>query len=399
MAKFESIKNNQVQPPENIEGRRTKSGHADKSVTANPLWQSLAVGAVAVQPKQSVSPNVVMRQTASTEVEEAHETVGSEASLPHQCDDDAELDAAYEEWLNYDAAKDAAETALVNRINKEIFGPINQERNKIAADSFETTEAKKKAFPTGTLEPGASLARQKLFDALSYRWLHSDTAEDKERQQSIGVTQPVGDLSPTGKAVGRTFGAPSPVGTVWDYRGDKAKTAGSAFDSTMDSSGIEGKDNIAGYAEFKDAKGQRVFVPQLGFGIKPQVDTRQIVCHDVLVVKPGRAKRIGGSTGQQVTSSSAGDLLHGGKHFLGKGTSPTTTGKGEVLGQRAGPGKPVYWYFNQLPQDEDKREKVNELMRKKADAIMDAKSKSYENLKQFYLSRAAFIEMYQDQLK
>ncbi|HMG73174.1 MAG TPA: hypothetical protein VK582_06690 [Pyrinomonadaceae bacterium] len=322
-----------------------------------------------------------------------------EESLPHQCDDDAALDAEYDEWIHYDPDKDAEETALVNRINKEIFEPINQERNKIAADSFENTEAKKKAFPTGRLEPDASPERQKLFDTFSYTWLHSATAEERDRQRSIGVTQPVGDLSATGKIVGHAFGTTSPVGTIWDYRGDEARAAGSELDTTIASSGIEGKDNVSGYAEFKDLKGQRVFVPQLGFGLKPSVDTRQVMCQAVPVVKSGRAKRLGGPTGQNVTGSSVGDILHGGKHFFGKGTSPTTTGNGEVLGQRSGPGKPVYWYFNQLPDDPDKRDEIDEAMRKKADAIMDAKRKNYEKLKQFYQKRAAFIAKYQSDLK
>lgn len=386
-------KQNQTQKDNSIDSARSGK------VTAKPAMNTNTILQLQRTLGNQAAVRILLSKDRYPELEGDLHADKSEESLPHQCDDDAALDAEYDEWIHYDPNKDAEETVLVNRINKEIFGPINQERNKIATDSFENTEAKKKAFPNGRLEPNASPERQKLFDTLSYTWLHSTTDEDRDRQRLIGVTQPMGDLSTTSKIVGHAFGATSPVGTIWDYRGDKARVAGSEYDTTTDSTGIEGKDNISGYAEFKDLKGQRAFVPQLGFGLKPSVDTRQVMCQDVPVVKPGKAKQLGGSTGQNVTSSSVSDILHGGKHFFGKGNSPTTTGKGEVLGQRAGPGKSVYWYFNQLPDDPDKRNKIDEAMRKKANAIIDAKRKNYEKLKEFYQKRAAFIAKYQGDLK
>ena len=111
------------------------------------------------------------------------------------------------------------------------------------------------------------------------------------------------------------------------------------------------------------------------------------------------AKRRGGPKGQDVTGSDIGDKLHGGKHFFGKGTEPEVTGHGEVFGQRPGPDGRVYWYFHQLPADDDKRKKIDELMQKRVEKIEDAKTKSFENLKQYYLRRAAFIEQYKSMLK
>ena len=379
----------------------------------------------------------VMRQSGK---HEGDEPIGEvEESLPHQCADDAALDAEYDEWIQYDPKKEAEEAELVNRINKEIFGPINQERNQIAADSFENFKAKKKAFPTGILESGASPERKKLFDTLSYDWLHSATAEDKERQQKIGVTKPVGDLSATGKIVPHAFGEHSPPGTIWDYRGTRAqaigarsdatrnhgtaamnagtedtawwkdtawlssrgaeaKIPGSEFDTTI-AADIEGQDDVSGYAEFR-SKDQRILVPQIGFGSKPSVDKRQVMCHEAPVERPGKKrKRRGGPTGQHVTSFSLRDLFHGGRRFFDKGTKPVITGKGEVLGHRSGPGKHVAWDFNKLPDDPDKRGKIDATMRETADKIMAAKRKSYENLKQYYLMRAAFIAKYRAYLK
>lgn len=317
---------------------------------------------------------------------------------PCQCADDVALDHEYEQWIHYDAAKDAEETALVARINKEVFGPINQERNKIAADSFENTQAKKKAFPTGILEPDASPARRALYSTHSYDWLHSDKPDDVEEQRDVGVMHPAGDLLPSGVVTPNRFGSKSPLGTIWDYSGTKANATSIDFDMSIGTE-VETESNVSGFAEFKDAKGSKIFIPQLGFPAKPAVDTRQIMCGELPVVKPGRAKRLGGPTGQNVIGSSLLDLLHGGKHFFGKGTEPVVTGKGEVLGFRAGPDKPVHWFISSLPDDEKKRDAADKLMRKKADKILAEKREKYERLKEFYLRRAEFIGKYKSYLK
>jgi hypothetical protein len=319
-------------------------------------------------------------------------------SPPCQCADDAALDHEFEQWISYDAAKDAEETALVARINKEVFGPINQERNKIAADSFENTQAKKKAFPKGLKEDTATPAQRALFNTPTYDWIHSDKPEDTARQLDLGLLHPAGDLAATGAVVPNRFRAPSPPHALWSYTGPLAAETKMDFDMTIDSE-VETQDNVSGFAEFKDTKGSQVFIPQLGFPAKPDVLRRQVMCGELPVVKPGRAKRLDGPTGQNVIGSSLLDLLHGGKHFFGKGTEPVITGKGEVLGFREGPDKPVHWFISSLPDDEKKRDAADKLMRKKADKILDEKRKKYERLKEFYLRRAEFIEKYKSYLK
>ncbi len=344
--------------------------------------------------------NLLESQERNPDLEEDPQADKGEASLQDECDKDAALDAEFDEWIHYDPDKDAEETAIVNRINKEIFGPINRERNKIAADSFENTEAKKKAFPiTGRPEINASPELMKLYDTPSYTRLHSTADEDIDTQRSIGLTQPLGDLSATGKMEGTTFGAISPPTTIWDYHGDAAKAAVGNLDTTVDSPDIKGNENISGYAEFKDSKGQRLFVPQLGFSRKPPIDTRQVMCKDVPVVKPGEAKRRGGPTGQNVTSSSLADIFHGGKHFFSTRKSPTITGKDKVLGYRSGPGKPPQWKSRQLPDDPDERKKIKKNLREQAEEFIKAKRKNHENLQQYYQQRAAFIAKYKDLLK
>jgi hypothetical protein len=205
----------------------------------------------------------------------------------------------------------------------------------------------------------------------------------------------LGDISPTGLTAPHVFGEPAPPRTLWRYEEEWKIEESGAYPE-----GAEEDLSLSGYTEFQDSKlGQAVYIPQLGFGSKPQVDSRKIMTTQIPIVKPGRAKRVGGPTGQDVGGMSIFDWLHGGKHFLGKGTKPTTTGSDVVFGIQPGPGKPVRWSFHTLPDDEKEREKIKDKMQEDAEKVLAAKRKSYENLKSFYQDRAVFIKKYRSSLK
>ena len=311
-----------------------------------------------------------------------------------------------DQWIHYDPKKDADELALVRRINEEVFQPINQERNRIAADSFEVSKQKEAAFPARQLPANATAAQTQLFNRPAYQALHSTDPTDRDEQLLFGLSQPAGDFATTGRTQSHIFGGRAPPGTVWSYQGPKAQAVGFDLDHTND---FEDKDDVGGYAWFKDSMhpSQGIFIPQLGFGQKPPTDTRQIMCGAAPVSKPGLSRWIGGPRGQGVTKTRLRDLLHGGKHFLQTDRPEVITGEGAILGMRPESDKPIYWYHryklpehdNEEPEGKDKRSEIYKGMANKADAVMKEKRANLENLKQYYMRRAAFIQQYRNRLK
>jgi hypothetical protein len=274
--------------------------------------------------------------------------------------------------------------------------------------------------------------------------MHSTSPDDQKRQIDVGLMKPATDFESTGAVQPHLFGEKAPVGTVWSYREDPGSKLrnlrpdllplfhdehepdvstpfgkdwsfedpeGKFHDLGFDlspaphddhdhaASDVEGDLSIAGYREFKDAKGQRILVPQLGFGSKPHIDTRQLMCHDVPVIDPGLAKRRGGPKGENVVGSTLLEWLHGGKHFFDTDTEAETVGEGQVMGVRKAPGKPIAWYFSSLPADAEKRDKIDETMKTKADTLIKEKRNHHETLKAYYVARAAFIDKYKGLLK
>jgi hypothetical protein len=374
--------------------------------------------------------SVLMRQALSSDPKDGGATGDTGLREPHRCEADLELDAQYKEWLEYDPVKDAEETALVARINNEVFGPINQERNRIADESYGVATEQENAFPANVLDfTTATEAQKTLFNAPSYKWLHRETDPESRGRRSdwFGSKQALGDLTFSGKVTPQRIGTHEPPHTLWSYKEDKPEA--SELEKTA----------VSGYAEFKAPHGQTVFVPQLGFGWKPPVDKRQLMCKELPVVKPGRAKRTRRGRAGQRFARRLRRLFQGGR-------DPQQIGVGRIFGVRNGEdGRPAWWHAYNLPPfggdvveqpgpdaeypvqakdaaksddsvtgdsdaDEPKhgrelpnllttRELIEKTMNNRALKLLAEKKKSYEALKTYYIARTAYIAQYQSFLK
>ena len=314
----------------------------------------------------------------------------SMGGTPVQLPDDAQLEIDYKAEIDYyDSKADADETALVDRINQKVFGPINQRRRKKVEgyyqdylDSgkrdrqwlFEDPEVAKFAGGrgpyAGKFSQTSGYSRQVAGGPPK---AGSIWAYDSPTVLTANVTLPSGRVVPKGtdlthdylktnfpsKIPGKTTlpkGPPpmvnNPDRTALDELLANASPpdvvrASTTPESAMRSiatmpastaplasqeSEAEKLGQIAGYSEFKDTKKQSLWVVELGFPARPALDRHRIWGKNVEIIKPGVAERRGGMKGVHTERVN--------NYMFGEGTPPTSSGTmTEVFGVQQGERK------------------------------------------------------------